>query len=163
MYDAVYNELADAGVAVKMEGDGKWLDFLGHEVTKEKAFGRNCTHKLTHPDHFIFVDEVGSNTNMTKDGNKGGEKLACERGTTPHQQVICSDTHFTTLGFTNTLGQLILCLIIINGNKSSADQVLGFDVMKSSPPNLINGMNKDEIFLQNIGKMRCIQEVPPMK
>ena len=55
MYDAIYNELADAGVAVKMEGDGMWLDFLGKEVSKEKAFGRKCTHRLTHPDHFFLL------------------------------------------------------------------------------------------------------------
>ena len=32
---------------------------------------------------------------MSKDGNKVGEKLACERGTAPRQEVSISDTHFT--------------------------------------------------------------------
>jgi len=85
MYVSIYNEFVDDGVDVKIEGEGKWLDMNGNEVEEKYAFGRKCTHQLTHPKYVVFMDEVGSNTNMTKDGNKGVEKLACERGTNPHQ------------------------------------------------------------------------------
>lgn len=60
-----------------------------------------------------------------------------------------ADTHFITFGFTNDLGKLILCRIIINGKKATADQVLGFDIMKLSESYQIN---TDDIFLQNMGK-----------
>ena len=45
----------------------------GNEVEETDAFGRKCTHHLTHPEYVIFVDEVGTNTNMAKYGNKGEE------------------------------------------------------------------------------------------
>ena len=143
MYQLIYNEFVDAGVAKRLEGDGKWLDINGNEVEEQEAFGRKCTHLLTHPEYVLFVDEVGSNTNMTKDGNKGGEKLACERGSQPRQQASSNDIHFTTLGFTNALGQPILCGIIITGHQLSANDILGIDVMKGQ-------LNNNEMTIENI-------------
>ena len=42
MYDNIYKELLDAGVAKKFEGNGKWLNKEGNEVEKEKEFGQNA-------------------------------------------------------------------------------------------------------------------------
>jgi hypothetical protein len=33
---------------------------------------------MQHPEKLIFVNEVGSNSSTTKDGNVGGEKFLCE-------------------------------------------------------------------------------------
>ena len=43
--------------------------------TKEESFGLPTKYIIHRPDKLVFVDEVGSNTSTTKDGNFGGEKF----------------------------------------------------------------------------------------
>ena len=74
MYDSIYKELFDAGLATKYEGDGIWKNLQGKPVDILQAAGRKCKYNLTHPEYLLFVDEVGSNTNMANDKNKGGEQ-----------------------------------------------------------------------------------------
>ena len=131
MYDCIYSELVDAGVAKQLAGDGYWLDEEGN-ISDTNSFGRKTRFELTYPEYLLFVDEVGSNTNMSKDGNKGGEKLACERGNAPRQQASTFDTHFTVLGFTDAQGTPVMCAIIMSGNSLTADQILGIDVFNAT-------------------------------
>ena len=154
MYDSIYEELHEAGLATKHENDGVWKNLAGELVDSLQAVGRKCQYHLTHPEYLLFVDEVGSNTNMTSDKNKGGEQFACERGTVPRQQASNTDIHFTVLGFTNAAGQAVLCGIIIGGSTLSADQILGFDVLAGTEDeiekaaNLLNSDN--DAFIQNM-------------
>ena len=62
MYDNVYEELAKTGIATKLEQPA-WFNQEGSIVQlEEEAFGLKSQYKLLHPDKFIIVDEVGSNT-----------------------------------------------------------------------------------------------------
>ena len=69
MYDSIYKELEEAGVATKYEHDGVWKNLTGDCVDSFQAVGRKCQYDLTHPEYLLLVDEVGSNTNMTSDKN----------------------------------------------------------------------------------------------
>ena len=142
MYDSIYQELHEAGVASKYEGEGVWTNAAGDIVpTKEDALGRKCKYHLTHPNYLLFVDEVGSNTNMTSDKNKGGEQFVCERGTVPRQQASNTDIHFTCLGFTNASGEAVMCGIIIGAGTLSVEQVLGVDVMAGTHDEVQTALN----------------------
>ena len=79
---------------------------------------------------------------MTRDKNKGGEKLACESGSVPRQQASTSDSHFTVLGFANEFGQPVLCGIVVGGASLSPDQVLGFDIMAALPEEVLQVLNQ---------------------
>lgn len=57
--------------------DPVWLDKKGNEVTKDLAFGRQCTHRLIRPDMCIVADETGGNISQKGDGHIGGRKLIC--------------------------------------------------------------------------------------
>jgi hypothetical protein len=74
MYDFVYDEMVDAGVAEKLP-EAVWMDKEGNEVEDEAdAYGCKVTHRLIHPDHVLFMDKVGSNTAQTGDGHIGRER-----------------------------------------------------------------------------------------
>ena len=153
MYDGIYKELHDAGVASKYEGDGVWKNLDGEIVDRQEACGRKCLYELTHPGYLLFVDEVGSNTNMTSDKNKGGEQFVCERGTVPRQQASNTDIHFTCLGFTNASGEAVMCGVIIGGSTMSADQVLGFDILAGTQSEIEKWakiLKDDDAFNQNM-------------
>ena len=142
MYNAVYEESVLTGVACKIESDGAYMDSTCSIVDDEgDACGRKGQYKLTHPEYLLFVDEVGSNTNMSRDENKGGERLVCERGSVSRQQASTSDAHFTVLRFINVLSQPVLCGIIIGGASFSPDQILGFDIMAALPEEVLQSLN----------------------
>jgi hypothetical protein len=79
---------------------------------------------------FFFFDETGCNTNQKKDGNNGGEKFVCGRGTTPKQKVSTRDKHFTVLGVTAATGEPVLCVVIFASDKEgvSANWATGMDI-----------------------------------
>jgi hypothetical protein len=47
MYDDIYDEMTEAGVAVELETP-KWVDRDGKEAEQSKAEGRKITHELIH-------------------------------------------------------------------------------------------------------------------
>ena len=165
MYDGIYQELYEAGVASKYEGDGVRKNESGDIVpNREQALDRKCLYNVTHPSYLLFVDEVGSNTNMTNDKNKGGEQYVCERGTVPRQQESNTDIHFTCLGFTNACGEAVMCGIIIGGSTLSFDQVLGVDVLAGTHDEVEAAlnvlMNDDNVFLNNMKSSRIFPGGP---
>ena len=130
MYDEVYKELVKGGIATKLaETEGAILfNKKGDIVEKtEDAFGLSTRYIMNRPDKLIFVDEVGSNTNTSKDGNIGGEKFLCEVNTRPQIRVTTKDSHFTVLGFTTALGVPVMCSIIFAAKELHESWVLGFD------------------------------------
>ena len=75
MYAEVYEEMVSGRIAHKINAP-VWLNKRGEIVELEsEAFGLKTDYMLCHPSKFIFVDEVGSNTSQTKDGNCRGEKF----------------------------------------------------------------------------------------
>ena len=129
MYDEVYKEMACSGIANELETT-VYLNKVGEIVeTKEEAFGLPTKFMISRPDKLLFVDEVGSNTSTTKDGNVGGEKFLCEKGARPQIKAAMKDAHFKVLvGFTSATGEPVMCAIIFAANKElSQSWVLGYD------------------------------------
>lgn len=128
MYQEVYEEMVTGGIAVKLD-DKVWLSMNGETVDKDdtSAFGLPTSYKIIRPDKMLFVDEVGSNTSQTKDGNVGGEKFLCEAMQRPQMRAATKDSHFTVLGFTAATGVPLMCAIIFAAKEMEESWVLGFD------------------------------------
>ena len=102
MYENVYKTMVEAGVAEELE-----------EAIQLDA-GLPTKYKLTVPDHVLFVDETGSNTNQLNDGRVGGERFIL-----PKDNSECgaptgatTDIHYTVLPFISGTGEAVLCAII---------------------------------------------------
>ena len=68
---------------------------------------------LKHPEELIMMDEVGSNTNMKMDGNKGGARVISKIHQKGHQEAIKTDIHYTVLGLTAANGEPVCCVAIL--------------------------------------------------
>ena len=127
MYDTVYNEMVTGGIAEKLDVE-VMHDRKGETVNNvEDSFGLPTMYKLLHPEKLIFVDEVGSNTSQTKDGNVGGEKFLCEASARPQHRIGTKDSHFTVLGFTAATGEPVMCAIIFAAKRMDGAWALGLD------------------------------------
>jgi len=127
MYLHTYDELVKAGVAIEVT-DEEYLDVHGNVVGEfdETRLGNKTKFCMIHPRYLLFVDEVGSNTNAEKD-KINSERSICHRDDRPQQVSSSSNHHYTTLPFTNTLGEPVCCVIIIAGETSSVLDTLGID------------------------------------
>ena len=127
MYDGIYHEMACSGIANEL-ATPVFLNKEGEIVeTKEESFGLPTKYIISRPDKLLFVDEVGSNTSTTKDGNVGGEKFLCEASARPQIKAATKDAHFTVLGFTAATGEPVMCAIIFAAKVLSPSWVLGYD------------------------------------
>ena len=72
MYEYIYDDMIDVGVAVKLESP-IWQDHYGSICTKEDSFGCKVTHDLAYPEMFIVMDEVGENTRQKGDRHIRGK------------------------------------------------------------------------------------------
>jgi hypothetical protein len=130
MYDVIYDNLVNAGIAVKlpenvfMDASGNIVEnpdgVLNSEIDTQldgKPLGLPCDTKIIHPEYLLFFDETGCNTNQKKDGHYGGEKFVCARGMTPKQICSSRDKHFTVLGLTAATGDPVLCVVIFASEK----------------------------------------------
>jgi hypothetical protein len=131
MYNLVYQEMVCAGVAEYLDSP-VWCDKEGNDVDNENgAFGKEVDVKITHPDYILFVDETGSNTNMKKDGHRGGTRVIAEKGFNGESLAVTSDIHYTSLGFTAATGEPVMCCIIFPSNNEESipyNWVSGIDV-----------------------------------
>jgi hypothetical protein len=78
MYNKEHNSLVTAGLAVKHD-EPVWRSAASNIVPEEIMFGCKSTFELIHPEWLVFVNEVGSNTSQTKDGNIGGQTYLCTK------------------------------------------------------------------------------------
>ena len=85
---------------------------------------------------------MSSNTNGEKD-NTANEKRLCHTDDRPHQVSSSSDHRYTTLGFTNALGQPVCCCVIIAGETNSILDVLGVDT-ENLADNYLEGHGMDD-------------------
>jgi hypothetical protein len=98
MYDEIYQNMVNAGVARKLDRE-VWMNSAGEVVDNPEnkllseytldpsiPLGHRVDTELIHPQYLIFFDKTGCNTNQKKDGNFCGEKFVCKRGTTPKQK-----------------------------------------------------------------------------
>ncbi|KAI2501029.1 hypothetical protein MHU86_13441 [Fragilaria crotonensis] len=126
MYREVYEEMVKGGIATK-QTDEIFLNRDGEPTNENAASGLPTSYMMQHPDKIIFVDEVGSNTSTTKDGNVGGENYLCEAGARPQVRAATRDSHFTLLGFTAATGVPLMYAIIFSAKELDEKWVLGFD------------------------------------
>jgi hypothetical protein len=127
MYNEVYEEMVKGGIAWKLNSSVK-LNKAGSIVEHtHEQFGLETKYDLLRPDKLLFVDEVGSNTSQTKDGNIGGEKFVCGKEQRPQQRSATKDAHFTVLGFTAANGLPVMCAIIFAAKELEESWILGFD------------------------------------
>ena len=60
MYEQIANEMMEARVANRL-GIAEWQDEKGAECDEKNAFGCKVTHRVTHPEKCLVMDEVGAN------------------------------------------------------------------------------------------------------
>ena len=84
MYNHVYIEMEDAGVAVKLKTP-VWQDEDGVTCPELSAFGCKVTHTLTHPEMCFVMDKVGGNISQKGDGHQAGKLLVCKKGMEPQK------------------------------------------------------------------------------
>jgi hypothetical protein len=127
MYQEIYQNLCSAGITYK-HPEALWRDKNGEVVeVQEQAFGCKSEFELIHPDHLIFVNEVGSNTLQAKDGQVGGQTYLLSVDSRPQNRAATKDAHFTMLGFTAANGEPLLCAIIFAAKSMKREWVTGFD------------------------------------
>jgi len=127
MYQEIDQNLCSAGIACK-HSEAVWRNKDGGVVEEqEQAFGCKSEYELIHPDHLIFVDEVGSNTSQAKDGQVGGQTYLCSVDGRPQNRAATKDAHFTVLGFTAANGEPLLCAIIFAAKSMKREWETGFD------------------------------------
>ena len=111
MYENIYNEMVEAGIAEELE----------EEISYEK--GLPSKFRLTHPDYLLFEDETGCNTNQLNDGKVGGEVFIMPKcsGDAAAPAGATTDIHFTVLPFISGTGEPVLCAIIFKSELDVKD------------------------------------------
>jgi hypothetical protein len=118
MYDCVYENMVEAGVAIKLDEE-VMFDIDGN-ITEDpsKMFGRPSRYQITRPDRCVYVDETGCNTNCKNDGLIGGQRQVLGKNQKEGGRTSATtDLHFTVLAFTSGTGEPIMCAIILKSEK----------------------------------------------
>jgi hypothetical protein len=71
MYEYIYEYLIETGHTEELP-EPEWQNTKGERVgSEEEALGMQVAHRLLYPERILVADEMGCNTNMTKDKNAG--------------------------------------------------------------------------------------------
>jgi hypothetical protein len=80
MHNMTREHLTEVGHTEELP-EPEWQNGKGERVgSEEEAFGTQVSHRLLHPERILCADEMGSNTNMTKDKNAGAQKILVGKG-----------------------------------------------------------------------------------
>ncbi len=115
MYDIMYDEMVDTGVAEKLD-TSMFMNQKGEIVEEFNGFGRKVDTKLTHPEYCLFADETGCNTLMKKYGHVAGTKYITAQGTQAQHMAPTSEGRFMVLPFISANGQPVCCVVIFQSN-----------------------------------------------
>ena len=134
MYNVIYDEMVDASIAERLVAP-IFTDRDGNEVEESQRFGLKQGTKITRPEYLLFADETGCSTSQKKDGQVGGTKYLCKKGTTPQMMACTNDHRFTVLPFTSGSGEAVCCAVIF---QSKTGEVLincksGVDIRSDDP------------------------------
>lgn len=123
--DRVYHTMAECGVAeiVPNEFETIVIEATGEVIKKQK-------YRLTHPERTIYVDEMGSNTNMKERGNRKQTRVLVEPSSEAKQDCSTSNNKFTVMGFSTGEGKPLLCALILEceRRKLPFHVIQGFDI-----------------------------------
>ena len=117
MYEVIYDEMVDAGVAIELQTP-IFTDIDGNPVDEAERFGMKQKIKITKPGWILFADESGFSTAQKKDGHVGGQRYIVEIGTVPQTIASTTDHKFTLLPFTSASGEAVCCVVIFQGKQS---------------------------------------------
>jgi hypothetical protein len=135
MYDVIYDNMVESGIAEEILEDPISMDGRGNIVEKDdpQKLGLPCDIKVLYPEFILFADETGCNTNQKKDGHIGGTKYVVGRNTVPKEISSTSDKHFTVLGVTAASGDPVLCVVIFASERDVIPEswVTGIDIQKN--------------------------------
>ena len=156
MYDRVYSVMVDAKVATPLDESEYYFITRSRSQAKidEEAAGHHIKHRLSHPQYFLFGDEVGNDTNYMEDGNNGGQKYISVKGTITNLMLFKASGRFTLTGLTAATGDLVLCICILAAKSLSITDVKGFDYRASIPYDSIKTMEK------NMGEVKALPGFP---
>ena len=155
MYDNVGDYLIEAGVA-ELVDDPSYQDRDGNDCDFTKSFGFPVTHRIKHPDYCLVADEVGGNVSQKGDGNVGGTRFLCEKGSVPKQVTSNKDKHFTLLGFTALSGEPAMCCVVFSGKNQNPYVEAGCDFTKE----FIGDFSDPSFFENNFGEGRAFPGGP---
>ena len=135
MYELIYKQMVDAGIAQHLpEDEHYWVDKAGEVVdTSEQAAGNKCTIELTHPEWLLFGDEVGTDTAQDDDGHIGGQTYLSYRGRKIELTSSKASGRFTLMGLTAASGDPVMCIVIMAGKEVGIAEVLGYDHQAETP------------------------------
>ena len=99
MYDLVYEQMVDAGVARRLpESEQYWVGEDGEKVESEvDAVGMKVKIEITHPQWILFGDEVGTDLSQKEDGHVGGQKFVVSKGSRANVKSSHKDGRFTAI------------------------------------------------------------------
>jgi len=147
MYNEIYAEMTEAGVAVELE-EPIWVDKDGNEVNQQsQAVGRKITHRIIHPDYTLHADEVGGDTSQKGDGHVGGVKFLTAPDTIPTTGTADNDNHFTTMCFTAGNGKPVMCVVIMTGVQQKTEHEIGIDILAD----MVGTIDDPDYYDNNIG------------
>jgi hypothetical protein len=129
MYTQVYQRWLDEGYA-EVIGEPEFQDLNGGRVEpgSPDAYGSAVQYRLKYPELIVVGDEVGTNTDQSKEKHVGGERLICAVNEQPNISCTTDDCHFTTIGFTALTGEPVMVVIIIEKNSELIiPELMGFD------------------------------------
>jgi hypothetical protein len=163
MYDCVYNNMVEAGVAIKHEEE-VMFDKNGHITTDEKEmYGRPSKYQIIRPDRCVFVDETGCNTNCKNDGLIGGQRLVTGVNQVEGARTSATtDLHFTVLAFTSGTGEPIMCALILKSDKPVEEMPANWKLGLDATIEIIEGEDELDTYNKNVingvakGGPRCI-------
>ena len=115
MYDRVYASMVDTKVATPLdESEYYFINISGSRVkTEEEAAGHQINHHLSHPQFFLFGDEVGTDTNQMDDGNNGVQIYIIINGIKTSLIFSKASVCFTFMGMTTATKEPVLCICIL--------------------------------------------------
>ena len=145
MYDVIYDEYVDAGVA-KPRAVSVFMDRAGNICDEESKFGEPCDIEITHPEYILFGDETGCNTSQKKDGHAAGTKYVVAVGQVPKTSCVTTDHRFTLLPITSGSAGPVLCVAIFQGKGSQVPAIWtsGIDITITPVRDSDGNIAKDE-------------------
>ena len=149
MYEHLYSDWTREGYITELQKP-EYQDRDGNVVgvDSDDRLGRMVRHQWLHPDRILMADEVGFNTNCSREKVDRTKKVGVH-GETVKNVTGTDDVHFSCLCFTTMTGIPVLMVIIIGGNVRLTDRVVyGYDEYK---PWIGPEDNTQELFQRNLG------------
>lgn len=138
MYSCTYHNWVRCGITKELDEPRELGSVHNLSEDDEEKFLKEMRHRgnktylsnfvLLHPEGALAADEIGNNTNTTKDKLQGKERR-------PHvlfnrAQKIASETDcaWTVLTLTAMTGEAVCCVVIIEGKRFTAEELTGIDI-----------------------------------